>query len=203
MIEEILDWSSGIAWTLTYLIAVYVGFRKKAYCIPAICICLNFSWELFVVSMRIVEKSSFNSGFVSQLLWLILDIGVLCTWLRYGIKVAFKKKLFMLCSSILAMAVATVGLGLWDVAAFAINLIMSVSFLFRLDKRVPILLSVAILKCLGTLPATILSGVLHTNILIITVGGLCLIADLWYIYEIWVNRKSIAFDKLAENGAKI
>ena len=178
-----LDWTSGISWTLVYAIAVYIGLRKKTYCIPGVCICLNFTWELFVVLARIQEHSPLNSGFVSQLLWLVLDVGVLYTWLRYG-NGTKKKKLAMLFLCALVMAAVTLGANLWAYAAFVINLIMSVIFLFSLDKSMCPCLSIALLKCLGTSPATVLNGLIQRDLFILCVGGLCMIADLYYIFDL-------------------
>jgi len=97
------------------------------------------------------------------------------------------------------MALVTLVVGLWEEAAFTINLIMSAAFLFQIDKRVYPSLLVAILKCMGTLPATILNGFLYRDLLILTVGGMCLIADLYYVYELW-NNKTITPEKVQAKG---
>lgn len=78
--EVILDWISGISWTLVYALAIYHGIKEARYCIPAVCICLNFSWELLAVMARAFTHSPLDSGFISQILWLVLDVGVLFTW---------------------------------------------------------------------------------------------------------------------------
>lgn len=179
---EALDWISGIAWTIVYAVAVYIGIQKKTYCIPSICICLNFNWELFAVLVRIWQHSSLNSGFISQLLWLVLDAGVLYTWICYGAD-AIQRKFSVLFLSAFCMAAITVGANLWAHAAFSINLIMSVAFLFGMDKRMYPSLFVALAKCVGTFSATILNGVLNRDYFILSIGGLCMIADLWYIFD--------------------
>lgn len=188
--EVVLDWISGISWTLVYITAICIGINKKTYCVPGISICLNISWELWVVLIRVKQRSSLDSGFVSQLLWLILDFGVLYTWIRYA-KESDWKKVLLLFGAAVAMAVIELGVGLWAEAAFAINLIMSVTFLFRLDKKTFVSLPIAVLKCLGTLPATILNGVLYKDGFVLAIGGLCLIADVYYIYDIWKQKTAI------------
>ena len=186
--ETALDWVSGIAWSAAYILAILFGCRKKTYAIPALCICLNFSWELWVVMARMMQHSPFNSGFVSQLLWLVLDIGVLLTWLCFGSQPIWKKLLLFLFAAA-GMALFTFVADLWAETAFVINAIMSVVFLFRLDRQIHTSLSIAVLKCIGTFPATILNGILHKHLLILTIGGLCLLADLLYIYELWMEHR--------------
>lgn len=180
----ILDWFSGICWALVYILAICLGIRKKTYYIPAVCICLNISWEILVVLARVYQASPLDSGFVSQILWLLLDIGVLATWLRYATNRSFIRKCMMFCGTIIIMMIFTLGLGLWKETAFLINLIMSVSYLFRIDKQIQLSLPIAILKCVGTLAATILNGVLLNDWFILLIGGLCFIADVYFIYEI-------------------
>lgn len=188
--ETILDWISGISWGLVYLVALCIGIRKKTYCIPAGCICLNFSWEVWVVVVRIVQHSSLNSGFISQILWLILDIGVLYTWIRFA-NGSVLRKVWLIIGALILMSMATLVFGFWAETAFVINLIMSVFFLFQIDKQMHSSMLIALLKCIGTLPATILNGIIHGNYLILAIGGLCLIADVYYIYDIWKQKTVI------------
>ena len=89
----------------------------------------------------------------------------------------------------MAMAAAVLGLGRWEETAFIINLIMSVLFLFPGSRQVYPSLPIAILKCLGTLSATFLHGIVQDDFLILTIGGLCLIADICYIYEVLMDQK--------------
>ena len=184
-----LDWINGICWSIVYLIAIVAGIRKKTYCIPAVCICLNFSWEFWVVLVRIMEQSPLSSGFVSQLLWLILDVGVLWTWMRDGQGVSIKKKWMLLIGAAALMAAVTVGAGRWLEAAFSINLIMSVAFLYQTDQQVYRSAPIAFLKCIGTFAATILNGMIDRNLFALAIGGMCLIADVCYINDLWKNKK--------------
>lgn len=190
-----LDWISGIAWSLVYLLSIGLGVRKKTYCIPAVCICLNFSWEIWVVLIRVLGDFSIFSGSISQLLWLVLDIGVLFTWFKYEKKMTTREKYQLLFLSVIAMAVACLGLGKWSESAFVINLVMSIAFLFQWDKNVYPSIGIAILKCLGTAPATVLNGISRKDFLITLIGGLCLIADIFYIFEVMRSRKSKVFTK--------
>lgn len=186
----ILDWISGMSWTLVYALAMYHGIRKETYCIPAVCICFNFSWEMWTVLVRVCNRSALDSGFISQLLWLVLDVGVLYTWFRYASGISWKKKMTLLLGAAVIMAGATLCAGFWEESAFVINLIMSVAFLFRVDRQIFRSLPIALLKCLGTLPAAILNGILYRNFFVLAIGGLCLFADLLYIYEILKDHKT-------------
>lgn len=178
-----LDWISGISWSLVYVIAIFIGIRKKALGIPAMNICLNICWESCVVIARLINRTEFGSGFVSQLLWFSLDIGLLCVFFKYANWLPILKKLAYLGGAAISMALCAWVLGLWAETAFAINLIMSVFFLWSNRKRLFSSLTIAVLKLVGTLSATILNGVIYQNYIIVALGGLCFIADICYIVE--------------------
>ena len=74
--------------------------------------------------------------------------------------------------------------GKWEFMAFLINLIMSVGFVLRAyqNDTCPKSKIIAILKLSGTLAATILSGLLQRNPLILWLGGLCLLAGVYYFF---------------------
>ena len=178
-----LDWISGISWSLVYVIAIIIGIRKKALGIPAVNICLNICWESCVVIARVIGRSEFDSGFISQLLWLGLDIGLLCVFFKHANWLPVLKKLVYLGGAAISMVLCTWMLGLWAETAFAINLIMSIFFLWSNHKRVFSSLTIAVLKFVGTLSATILNGIIHQDYIIVALGGLCFIADICYIIE--------------------
>ena len=181
--SEVLDWISGISWSCVYAVAFCFGIRKECYCIPAICVCLNFSWEACVVLQRILYNSPLDSGFIIQLLWFVLDIGVMYTWFKYSpMKASFKLLLFA--GAAVAMVMVTLVIGLWEYVAFAINLLMSVVFLFHLDRHIYPLQSIAVFKCIGTLAATFLNGILLRDLVIFAIGGSCFLADILYIIEL-------------------
>lgn len=184
----VLDWISGICWSLVYLIATFKGVHQKAYFIPALCICLNYSWEMWIILVRSFLHFPIDMGFIIQIIWAILDIGVVYTWIRYN-KNTLCKKLCWFIVVMLVMSVFTMITGLWNLVAFGINLIMSITFVLRLDKQVHLSYIIAVLKCIGTLAATVLNGILIRNYGILLLGMLCLLADIYYIIDLKLTWK--------------
>lgn len=185
----LLDATTGLCWAAVYIIAIIIGIRSKTYCIPWLAICCNLSWEISVVLDRCMNHSPLDSSFIYQILWLILDVGVLVTWLirknkNIGVQIAV---LFV----ILAITLFSnlIG-GFWKESVFLINLLMSALFLFKADTKVIDSISIAILKCVGTLAATILNGFIYANLIVVALGGFCFIADLCYICDVFAQRRS-------------
>ena len=185
-----LDVASGMCWSIVYLVAIIKGFQSKTWCIPKLAICQNLSWELYIVISGITNNS-YGTGFFVQLIWLILDIGVLLTWLLYDRdgKYAMLRKLgILLCVSVV-MLFPTYILSLWELTAFAINLIMSAAFIIRFRNggihwRSKV---IAVAKLIGTFAATILNGVIFDNKMVLWLGGLCLILDSHYCASLMSN----------------
>lgn len=187
--EITLDWISGICWGLVYLLAIVFGLKNKTICIPSVCICLNFSWELLCVIFRLVARMPMDRGYIIHVVWALLDLGILLLWFRYSSEGAFYKKILILFGISIVMLGVTCLLGYWIEIAFAINLIMSVLFLLNIDKTgYAYSLSIAVLKCVGTLSATILYGLIYKNIFALSIGGMCLIADIIYIVGLIKHR---------------
>lgn len=186
----VLDWTSGFCWSLVYLIATFIGIRQRTYCIPSICICLNFSWEIWIVLVRIFSFLPMDIGFIIQILWAVLDIGVVYTWFRFSTMV-LRKKVHMFVAVVLIMAIVTVFARLWSIVAFGINLFMSIAFVVQLDKQVHPSFVIALLKCIGTLAATVLNGIIMRDYVILLLGMLSLIMDLYYIIDLRLTRKSV------------
>ena len=71
----------------------------------------------------------------------------------------------------------------WQLSVFIINFIMSTEFVYRInhDDCAWISISIAILKMIGTSAATLLNGIVDRNMLILWIGGLCFIVDIYYI----------------------
>ena len=137
-----------------------------------------------MVFARSVQGAPISSGFISQILWLLCDVGVLVTWFLFATNLSVFSKCVLFGGSVIIIAVPTLALNFWAETAFIMNFIMSVSFLFRIDKQMKQSLPIAILKCIGTLSATILNGVIYHDGFILLVGGLCLIADVLFIYVV-------------------
>lgn len=188
-----LDVTSGICWSIVYITAIFLGFLRKSWYIPKLAICQNLTWELLVVVNRL-QSGSYGIAFIIQLVWLLLDIGVLLTWLLYDRKETFSsiKKIGLLLTVFLAMYMLTSRAGKWEFAAFLINAIMSVGFVLWLfqEKTQHSSTVIAVAKLLGTLTATILNGWIWWNPLLLWLGGLCFLLDGYYLIVSLCNKKA-------------
>lgn len=186
-----LDISSGICWSIVYIMAIVLGFQRKAWYIPKLAICQNFAWELLVVINRL-QSGSYGIAFAIQLLWLLLDIGVLITWLIYDRtgKYIWLKNTGLLLGVSVAMYILAYRAGKWEFAAFLINAIMSAGFVLRLYRNdtFPESVIIAGAKLVGTLAATILNGLIWWNPVLLWLGGLCLLLDGYYLISILNNK---------------
>lgn len=207
---------SGVCWTIVYIEGIRIGFRDKSYAIPFYALALNFAWELLytVLGFRtrgVTVQNVFNA------VWFSFDAGILYTYFRFGRKYFGGKLFdpsadadvtdrSFIAWSILALIAAFAvqyafrrefgmakGAGY---SAFPQNLIMSLLFIGMLAKRGSRegqSLTIAINKWIGTLAPTILYGAIgeggfpRGSFLILTVGILCSVFDLIYI---WLLRKT-------------
>lgn len=202
---------SGVCWTIVYVDGIRVGFRDKSYAIPFYALALNFAWEALYTyhGFRINGVDAQN---IFNAVWLAFDIGILYTYFRFGGKDfrAFPDhppatadgtdKLFIAWSVlglVTAFAVQYAFRREFGVAkgaaysAFPQNLIMSILFITLLAKRRSRegqSLLIAVSKWIGTLAPTILYGLIgqggfpNGSFLIVTVGILCSVFDLIYIW---------------------
>lgn len=172
--------------------AIVLGFLQKSWYIPKLAICQNFAWELLVVISRF-QSGNYGIPFFIQLVWLLLDIGVLFTWLLYDRKDRFSwfAKMGLLLAVATAMYLLAYKAGKWEFAAFLINAIMSVGFVLRLfqERNQHNSTVIAIMKLLGTLAATILNGWIRRNPLLLWLGGLCFLLDGYYLIVNLCNKK--------------
>lgn len=183
----VFDLINGACWSVVYITAIIVGVKHKTWCIPKLSIFLNLSWEVLIVITRLANHNFNLLSFWIQLVWLLLDIGVLLTWILYEKREAsFKKILFdiiLFCVSFSLMFLMAYLLDKWELAAYLINLIMSCAFVVRAVKKPGKWQSrlIAICKLAGTLAATILSGFILREYFLLWLGGLCLLFDIWYV----------------------
>lgn len=178
-----LDLVCGIGWSLVYIMAITLGIRHKAYCIPKFSICMNFSWELLVVITRLQNGSADTLGFVLQLSWLLLDVVIVITWLLFDRKTSILKNLGILLCVMLVVYLWAYRAGGWQSSVFVDNIIMSSEFVYRRKRDNAFMPSrfIAVAKLIGTLAATILNGWLIRNMLVLWLGGLCFLLDLYYL----------------------
>ena len=207
---------SGVCWTIVYIDGIRIGFRDKSYAIPFYALALNFAWELLYTALGFRTNGATVQN-VFNAVWFSFDVGILYTYFRFGRKYFGGKlfdpsadadgtdKSFIAWSILALIAAFAVQYAFrreFGVAkgasysAFPQNLIMSILFIAMLAKRGSRegqSLTIAVNKWIGTLAPTILCGAIgeggfpRGSFLILTVGILCSVFDLIYI---WLLRKT-------------
>lgn len=199
---------SGFCWTIAYIQLISLGFKGKTYGMPFIALALNFSWEV-LYSYIGLKYYFFSVQTWITLVWLVLDILIVATYLNYGKKYFPKhcsKKYFapwtliiffmsFVLQFIFFMQFGDLGK---IYSGFLQNLIMSILFICILVHRNDLKgqdLSIAISKWIGTLAPTILFGVIYGNKFALVTGLFCSLFDLIYIYSL-KNIKKLHFNIL-------
>lgn len=193
---------SGICWTIVYIDLIRLGFKERTYGMPLIALALNLAWESLYSYINLRDNPSDYQSWI-LLIWFLLDIVIFYTYLRYG-KKQFPKQLnkkYFLPWTIIIFIMAFIiqvsfyiqfgFLGAWY-SAFIQNLIMSLLFINMLVTRINTKgqsLTIAILKCIGTLAPTFLYGVVYGNQLVLALGIFCLVFDIIYIYYLNIALK--------------
>jgi hypothetical protein len=182
-IKIILTVISGICWTIVYIDGIRLGFKHRSYAIPFYALALNFAWELLYTYYGF--QSTISVQAVVNAVWLVLDIGILVTYFKFGRKYFPSQVPGDSSAKVNDAAGAFIG---WSVltliAAFCIelafrkefgvrvgagysaflqNLLMSVLFINMLVRRASRegqSLTIAVSKWLGTLAPTILFGII-------------------------------------------
>jgi hypothetical protein len=133
---------ADVLWMLAYIFAIRAGFHDHTYGVPLVAVCLNFSWE-FVFSLIVRPKSKLRMGLT--LLWLAIDCVILYQLLRYG----RADQIPQLQPYFIPIVIGTLILAMighitfhrtykdpgGQEDAFAINLIMSILFVFLFFSR--------------------------------------------------------------------
>ncbi|WPR74761.1 hypothetical protein [Algoriphagus sp. NG3] len=190
----------GLGWIIAYVEALRVGFRDKSYGIPFLTLALNFSWEVYYTYQGYLVFGSHVSTYVNCF-WVLLDVGILYTYFKYGIsEVKVGKATFylqgiaFLIVCFVIQHVAFQQLGIVNGALYVgylINFLMSFLFV-RMYFRRPDLkgqsLLIAIPKCIGTFSTTILFGIIGSKTAggvheaILYLGSIIVVTDLFYIF---------------------
>lgn len=188
-----LDFVQMLMWSFVYVYAVVAGFTYKTYCIPALSICINFAWEFWSVVIRVNNGQAWTFGFFISAIWLLLDIGVVVTMVKYytpmrrGGVPGWSVPVIGVTLMASAMSFLLFNAELLAPIAFADNALMSALFLrkrFLNENRWRTSYIVAICKLIGTLCATIVTGLMSRQILISVLGTICLFLDILYIFTI-------------------
>jgi hypothetical protein len=186
---------SGICWTIVYIQLIILGIRDKTYGMPFVALALNFAWEA-LHSYIYLKNNLLSVQTCIILIWFLLDIVIVYTYLRYGIKYFPKhtsREYFMPWTTIIFLMSFVIHysfvLEFGDsgrlYSAFLQNLIMSILFINMLVNRIDTKgqnLTIAINKWIGTLAPTILYGIIKGNKLVLVLGIFCSVFDILYIY---------------------
>lgn len=203
IIAHILQISSGLFWTLTYLLIIRRSYIDKTYGMPMVAICANISWE-FIFSFVYPHP---QPQLYIDYLWLLFDLGILVQYLLYG-KKEFPKQLpvslflptFLFTLIYAALLILLVSqefneyIGIY--AAFGQNLIMSVLFIHLLLKRADASgqsLYIALCKMIGTIFPSVLFYLYfpHSYLLLLLYAGI-FVFDLTYFLLLYFRLKTLA-----------
>jgi hypothetical protein len=166
--ELLLTAISGLAWTVVYVAAIWIGFRHKTYAMPIAALGLNFAWEWIYTFFRFGRKEL--PAFVSR--WMFYAWGIAIVGASFVIQLLFIGEF-----GLVDMRAA-------QYSAFLQNLLMSGLFIAMFVARRGARgqsLTIGIAKWLGTLAPTILFGVLQDSPFILGIGILCSVFDLAYV----------------------
>ena len=132
-----------LSWVIAYVLTIYVGFRDHSYGIPLVAVCLNITWELI---FTFIIKPASRLKFLLNTAWFLLDLIILYQVYRYGRAEQVIPELQQYFTLVLTGTLFYCLIGHWSFhlyygdeggedAAFAINLIMSILFVFLLFDR--------------------------------------------------------------------
>jgi hypothetical protein len=193
---------SGLAWTIVYLDAIWIGLRQKTYAMPVIALGLNLAWESTYAPFDLTTVPP-GQGVINEIsaqgaisvIWALADVVIVYTFFKFGRNEFpfLTKKLFvagaiLIFASSYAVQWLFIGqFGLADASrysAFLQNLLMSglfiAMFVARQGNRGQTL-TIAIAKWIGTLAATFLYGPIEGSAFILGLGVMCSVLDLVYI----------------------
>jgi len=186
---------SGLCWIIVYIQLIIVGLKDKTYGMPFVALALNIAWES-LHSYIGLKNNLFSIQTWITLIWLLLDIVIVYTYLRYGRKhfpkhtskkyfIPWTTLIFLMSFFIQYYFIVEFGdLGRLYSASLQ-NLIMSILFINMLVNRIDTKgqnLTIAIYKWIGTLAPTILFGFIQGNKLVLVLGIFCSVFDILYIY---------------------
>lgn len=208
VIVPILAISSGVLWSITYILIIYRGFKDKNYGMPIVALCLNVSWEFIFAAIYPMILAQRIINYV----WFALDLVILVTYFLYYKKdfpESLDKRLFipqfllLFSTSFLGVLFITIEFDDYSgvYSAFLQNLIMSMFFLAMLFRRNNVSgqsIYIALAKMLGTLGPTILVFMnvyeMQNGVFVKFLGIGCLIFDLFYILLLYLKFRELAIN---------
>jgi len=185
---------SGAAWTVTYIACIVLGLRHRTYCMPAVPLALNFSWECVYAVQGLRQPFTVQTGI--DVVWAVFDAVIIVTFLRFGRaeqpRLLPRARFLSWTVLLLATAFAVQLLFIHEFgphaatrySAFLMNVVMSIAFLgfwaARPARRGQSLV-IAWSKFVGTLAATALFGVVEDSAFILGLGMICAVFDALYV----------------------
>ena len=194
---------SSICWFFVCIKMVYLGNRDKTYCMPLFALGLDFAWESIytIDSVSNIELQTFING-----IRLIIDILIIVTYFKYGrerFPDALKKQFVLISAAVFAVCFAFQFAFYFQFdlraaalySAFMQNALMSLLFIYmfftRTDTRGQSL-SIAVVKCIGTLILTILYGYIEIiNPYVLICGAVSFFADTCYFLLLFFRQKEV------------
>lgn len=193
--------TSGIFWTLTYLLILRRGAIDKNYGMPMAALCANLAWE---VIFAFVYPHPFPQRIINYI-WLTFDLGIMWQYLKFGRK-EFPLHLpghlfylnFMVGLLFAGFLIAFISVEFEEFigyyAAFGQNLLMSLLFialLFRRNNVAGQSIYIALFKMLGTIPASVIFYLYFPNsyLLLLLFLGI-FIYDLIYFFLLKAKLKA-------------
>lgn len=193
---------SGLFWTITYILIIRRSILDRTYGMPLVALCANISWE-FIFSF-ILPSSSIQR--IVNIVWFILDAGILACFLRYG-RNEFAKLSKWTFFTIFGLSLATsfgavllVTLEFHDsgaYSAFGQNLMMSVLFILMLYRRGSLRgqsIAIAISKLLGTALASLAfflyTAISHHSVLLPFLYVSILVYDVIYVAMVYKQQRA-------------
>jgi hypothetical protein len=208
-LELLLAAITGIAWTIVYIDAIRVGFQQKTFAMPLATLALNFAWELTysAVDLRtaVNDPTANNVAWaLVEIVWAIFDIAIVYTFFRFGRSefpsvprsalVGGAVLAFLVSVALQVLFIAEFGAAVGvRYSAFLQTVVMSATFIAMYFARGGLrgqTLTIAIGKCIGTLAASILYGIVEPSSFVLGLGVVCLVLDLVYIgLVVWAKRR--------------
>ncbi len=195
-------------WFAVYVLAIVAGLRHKTYAVPMVAICANFSWELLAAVVTIAPVTLWHIG---DIVWMVLDAGIVYTLLRYGRAgqtiPELKRWFYAIVATTFAfMLLLQYGLELamrdryGFIDAYLIAVMMSVLFFFLFfDRRFTDAFSywIAICKFLGNGLTSVgflfLYPLLYDgqsrSLLLYVLCLACVVLDAGYVWLLWTARR--------------
>lgn len=199
-------------WILAYVLILKKCFRDRTYGLPLVAICLNFGWEIlasFVFPNPVPLWHAFDR------IWLAVDVLLVYQLLRWGRSAQRTPELQRYFYWVVLL---TFIVGIWGqyafvssypdrlglVAAFGINLIMSILFIFFYLDRKETLSGIsrggAVCKMLGSLGTSVechwvvrLIDPEISSLAFLTFLCVCIfIADCFYIYLVFARQRELS-----------